>query len=269
MALKRAPRSPSISLPDAILKIELIYNNEGKSSFDDIVAVNHMGYKGLNGASRRILGAVRGYGLMEGRGDLTITDDAITIIADKDMPDQSDRNDSLLRAIKHNSVFNDLYERFKNNSSTLNVSSYLQKTHGFKPASAMKAAQIYKDSIALVLSDKKDYYEDADNGSGKSSNLGYLDGVDDQLKDDPSNTKSDFGGSIFDFGFSSPSIRKEKPNMKQDIFNIDEGQIVLQFPESMSLESFEDFTDWLMLQQRKIGRKVDGKGKKPKLEIKD
>lgn len=45
-------------------------------------------------------------------------------------------------------------------------------------------------------------------------------------------------------------------NTKQDVFSLDEGQVVLQWPASMSPESFEDFKAWIDLQVRKIGRGV-------------
>lgn len=43
---------------------------------------------------------------------------------------------------------------------------------------------------------------------------------------------------------------------KQDVFSLDEGQVVLQWPTNMSEESFEDFQAWIELQLRKIGRSV-------------
>ncbi len=56
-------------------------------------------------------------------------------------------------------------------------------------------------------------------------------------------------------------------NMKQDTFNLpgDGGAVVINWPSSISQDAFEDFTDWLILQHRKISRDVEG-DKKPKLE---
>ena len=43
---------------------------------------------------------------------------------------------------------------------------------------------------------------------------------------------------------------------KQDTFSLDEGQVILQFPEKMSDASYEDFKDWIELQLRKIKRSI-------------
>lgn len=44
--------------------------------------------------------------------------------------------------------------------------------------------------------------------------------------------------------------------MRQDTFTLDEGQVVLQWPEKLSSESFEDFQSWIELQLRKIKRSI-------------
>jgi hypothetical protein len=51
-----------------------------------------------------------------------------------------------------------------------------------------------------------------------------------------------------------------KPGMNSDVFTLKEGEVVLQWPSSMSPESFEDFKDWIELMTRKAKRSVE-KGK--------
>jgi len=161
MATKRSPNCPALTLPDAIPMAGKIRNKEGNSTFDDGVAVTHMGYGGLNGASRTVLGAVRGYGLLEGRSpNLSISKDAVSIFVGAkatDPKDQKDRQEALLRALTYNNVFSDLHKKFKDGSTVLNISSYLQKNHDFKPQAAEKIAKIYKDSAEFVYSEYKGY----------------------------------------------------------------------------------------------------------------
>ena len=45
-----------------------------------------------------------------------------------------------------------------------------------------------------------------------------------------------------------------KPGMNQEIFTLDEGQVVLQLPSKLSKESFQDLEDWLTLIIRKAKR---------------
>ena len=53
-------------------------------------------------------------------------------------------------------------------------------------------------------------------------------------------------------------VVQEKPlsGTRQDIFTLAEGQVAIQWPASLSPESFEDFSAWLDIVKRKIGRSV-------------
>lgn len=53
------------------------------------------------------------------------------------------------------------------------------------------------------------------------------------------------------------SFRAPAPGIKQDVFSLDEGQVVLQWPAKMSAASYRDFKDWIDLQVRKIARAVE------------
>lgn len=46
------------------------------------------------------------------------------------------------------------------------------------------------------------------------------------------------------------------PNARQDVFSIGEGNVTVQWPASLSPESFEDVSAWLDILKRKIGRSV-------------
>ncbi len=54
----------------------------------------------------------------------------------------------------------------------------------------------------------------------------------------------------------------------QDIFTLSEGQASMQWPSGMSRDDFKDFTDWLIIQQRKIGSTVEG-DEKPGIRLSD
>lgn len=50
-------------------------------------------------------------------------------------------------------------------------------------------------------------------------------------------------------------------SFKQDVYHFsDGGQVILQWPEGMSKESFEEFKDWIALEMRKICRAVSSGG---------
>lgn len=44
--------------------------------------------------------------------------------------------------------------------------------------------------------------------------------------------------------------------MRTDCFTLSESEVVIQYPDSMSQEDFEDFCEWLTILKRKVGRTV-------------
>ena len=50
---------------------------------------------------------------------------------------------------------------------------------------------------------------------------------------------------------------------KQDVFSLPEGEVVLEWPEQMSPESYEDFESWVNLVLRKVRRSVREPAKAP------
>lgn len=49
---------------------------------------------------------------------------------------------------------------------------------------------------------------------------------------------------------------RNETTMRQDVFSLAEGQVMIQWPSVLSKESFEDIADWLKILERKIGRSV-------------
>ena len=59
--------------------------------------------------------------------------------------------------------------------------------------------------------------------------------------------------------------RRMAANSKEDVFTLEEGNVVLQWPSSMSLESYQDVESWVQLVLRKVKRSIatsagDGSG---------
>ncbi len=47
------------------------------------------------------------------------------------------------------------------------------------------------------------------------------------------------------------------PGMNNEVFALEEGDVILQYPANMSPESYEDFKEWFNLLDKKIKRAVD------------
>jgi hypothetical protein len=142
----RSPNFPSMSLGEAIDAVRLIYQREGRSKMPRLSAVKPLGYSSINGRSLSVLGALRAYGLLEGRGDdVKVSDDAISIL---NAPhDSVDRKEALGRAFEAPASFALL--RAKGDASPDTLRWHLIKAN-FRDDSADRLLKVYLASRDLV-----------------------------------------------------------------------------------------------------------------------
>lgn len=60
-----------------------------------------------------------------------------------------------------------------------------------------------------------------------------------------------------------PGLAKKGAGMRQEVFALAEGDVTIQWPERLSAESLEDFTDWLRILERKIKRASQPQQQRP------
>jgi len=66
----RSPNFPSLSLPEALKKAEVIHTADGRVASSPGVVLKHLGYgEKLSGSAGRVIAALRQYGLLEDVGD--------------------------------------------------------------------------------------------------------------------------------------------------------------------------------------------------------
>lgn len=148
MPVARSPSYPNISLSEAISKAQQIYRKEHMSAMVPAVVAEAMGYGGVNGASLKTIGALKKYGLLEGRGDgVRLTKDAQILAIDD--PSTPDYRAALARAATAPEVFSDISKQFQSGGSERNIAVFLEK-QGYMPDAASTIAKHYKDSMALV-----------------------------------------------------------------------------------------------------------------------
>jgi hypothetical protein len=62
----RSPNFPALSLPDALKKVKVIYEKDGRGPVSGAVLLEHLGYgKNLSGNAGRVISALRQYGLLD------------------------------------------------------------------------------------------------------------------------------------------------------------------------------------------------------------
>lgn len=107
----RSPRYPSISLGEAEELARKAYGSDGMNAMDREVAVKHMGYSSLNGASAQALASLKQYGLISeaGKGMVRLTDLALDVIEPQS---ESAKRDALRQMAFRPDLFAGLRERF-------------------------------------------------------------------------------------------------------------------------------------------------------------
>ncbi len=239
MPKNRSPRYPAVGLPGCIRGVRVIHQKDTLTKIDQEAVAKHLGYGGLSGPALGHISAIRKYGLMEGPGKaLQVTKDALTIIADS--VESPERQAAIQRSARRPALFAKLFDHFEDQKPSVeNLRSYLTK-QGFTASGMRKAAKAFLDTIDLVSQEGGVYHP---NGEGEEEGA--------ELPPIP---------EVITQGGLSPLPRfkrdEGKPGMKQDVFTLREGDVVLQWPESISPESYEDLESWTKLVLRKIQRHI-------------
>lgn len=148
MAKRRSPNYPAVSLRDSIEDMKKIHAKDGRNKVSREAAAVHLGYNGLNGRSLRKLGALKAYGLLDGRGDdLRVSEDAVEIIAE---PVSSDARQKIIsKCAFQPNLFAQLREQFEGSPSEANLRTFLIKKE-FTDDAARIVTAVYLDTLDLV-----------------------------------------------------------------------------------------------------------------------
>lgn len=264
-AKHRSPAYPGLDLKAAIERARSFYHHEKRSSANVAVAVQHWGYSPSSSGGRQTLAALISYGLLEDKGSgdqrsVTLSDLALRILLD-DRPDSIERADAIRRAALLPKIHSELFSKWPNElPSNPNLRHYLLIEKKFNENSVddfisqlrttADFARIYSPHPASAATSSAPSPEDEEQDTGLSetpieaaSASRILTGAEQPAVALVSSVKPAGGGS-------------EPKRMRQDALSLDEGQVVLQWPDRLSETSFQDLSDWLELQLRRIKRNL-------------
>lgn len=294
----RSPKFPFISLAKAVGRAEAFYRQEGKNPATKDVTISHWGYSPKSGPGLRTLGAMRAYGLMEAdsNGRFKLTAAALRIILD------TDRESELKKAALHPSTFQKIWNAFGIElPSDKSLKAKLVLDEHFTDSAAEDFIAAYKETISFAglreadnvsgskrdkcelqvgdyvqwTSQGVDQFKEAKRireivGGGKFVLLdGHATGVPIEevakcemaVEEGQEGVKSQ--GHVLN---AMPRRVPPKPGMNNDVFTLDEGEVILQWPSRMTKESFEDFEEWLRLVVRKAKRTILNDDDRPNTE---
>lgn len=149
MARVRSPNFPVMSLPDAINRIEIIYDKEQTVPADRETLAEHLGYSGLNGASLKQLSALNKYGLLEDAGDkrFRVSKLAMAIMHPASAQEKAD---AIREAAEGPALFRQLDEQFDGQRpSETNLRSWLLR-NSFSKSAVDSVIKAYNETMDLV-----------------------------------------------------------------------------------------------------------------------
>jgi hypothetical protein len=151
---ERSGRYPGVSLKDALEMAEKLYKAERQSPMTNETGAGKMGYKGLSGPARVMIGALRQYGLIEKTvvGQFRLSKLAIEALHGTD----AQKSKALKTAAMQPPLFQDL-ARTHLDGSVDNLSSYLITSKGFIDTGARIAAKAFRETITLAKISASDY----------------------------------------------------------------------------------------------------------------
>ncbi len=146
---ERSPKYVIIGLAEALERVKVLYNKEGRNSIAREIAVNTMGYKGLSGRALQILSSLFQFGLLDrSTGKVSVSDAAFTIL--KAPEGNRDRNLALSDVALSPQVFKDIKNEYPDSlPSDENVKWFLQQKQ-FSEKAAETIIQCFRETITLA-----------------------------------------------------------------------------------------------------------------------
>jgi hypothetical protein len=267
--VERSPNYPVISLEEAIARAKRFRDVAGRGAIPVPAAAKAWGFSEKSSGGRMIVSALVKFGLLEesGRGanrSLRLAPLAFDILLDE-RPESEERAAAIRRAALTPKIHADLWSKWQANlPSDPDLRTYLLKDLRFTEAGVNDFIKEYKETIAfakLTCTDDNNFKTEGHGARGAAPNPQPVPGEPSppQSKDCPQQATSRAAEP------PAPQPPKQAPpsrrppmqtGTKEDVFTLEEGQVILQWPERMSQESFEDFESWLQLVIRKARRSV-------------
>lgn len=244
MAVVRSPNYPQIDLETAVESIRTAFAAEGRNRMSKEVLAKHLGYTSLNGRALAKIGAVRAYGLIEGKeNELRVSDDAKTLlIAPQESPD---RAAAIQRCAFKPPIFNDIRAAFETTPSEHNLRYHLAKKD-YTSEAAGKAAKNYLATVRLVDEAISSHHQEEVEG-------------DDATVQEPVTANA---LQVMSPAATREQIRSLAPpaalGMRQAVFTLEEGDVTLIFPDSLSAESYAELSEYLAIFLRRAQRQKTG-----------
>jgi hypothetical protein len=294
---QRSPNYPTIGLREAVERTKRFVKDNGKAGAMPAIATKLIGFASAHGQAYSALSALKKFGLLEEKdGRVIPTQRAMEATS---LPDADPRRLKALRdAAISPAIYAELLETYRDtnipNDETLTGELITYK--GFNPNGVKEFLKAFRETIEFAgLSDLTVLGSEtkAEKG-GENVKIGdYVQWEPNGILQfqEPRRVRNISDGFVFVDGsptgmpIAEVTIEKApaespKPHvvtplrvvtrngggsatMKQDIFSVAEGEVVLSWPTPLSADSIEDLKAWLKIIERKISRSEAAKAESP------
>jgi hypothetical protein len=283
----RSPAYPFVPLGEALDRARQFFRIERKNSAPVHVAVKHWGYKEKSSGGVQTIAALKSFGLMQDAGSgherkVKLTDLGRLIVEDERI-DSLERDDLIKRAALMPKIHATLWSRYRGDlPSHDNLRHELKTEFKFNPNVIDNFIDEYKDTISFSRLSNSDVLSSEVGGGGNKA-VAYLPQIGDYVQWEPGGVlqfkepkrvrelSADGKYAFVDGSFTglplgelsyqkalldTPNPQPPNKHMKEDVFSLSEGRVVIQWPTPLSADSIQDLKDWLKIVERKIARSV-------------
>lgn len=251
----RSPNYPAISLKEGIKRAKEFWDKEKRNAAPVRVAASIWGYQPKSSGGLTTIAAMISYGLMQDEGAkesrrIKLTETAQRIILEtRESP--SERDILIREAALKPRIYSQVLASFPDSQpSDDTLRHYLIFDLKFNDEAVSSFIRDFRETVEYAkLYDSVNISEDEGDKTEVDGDRNKLLNPISRLVEAPNRPKK-------------PEV---KPGMKQEVFTLSEGDVVLQWPDRLSLESLEDFEDWWKIMLRKVKRAA-AKKYDPKLD---
>lgn len=238
--MSRSPNYPTVTLPIAIENIRVLWSLKGRAIMTAEEIVQALGYKSLSGPSRSRLSALKKYGLLDARGSgWALTPRSVTL-AVKD-PSSSEYREAIRASVSEVDLFRQLLVDHTESSERL-LREHLITQEQFTEDGAKRAAEAFLAAKTLVGDGGVTANEETAVIAVGSADRDY------SASGLPSMTM--FPGQV------AQSHQMSGSGTKSETFSLDNGAIVVSWPQHLTQDDFENVKDWLPILERKFKASV-------------
>lgn len=236
----RSPNYPLFDLEKAVERTKQLYDIDKVHRVPIGIVHDRWGYKRHSGAGNQAVAALKAYGLatVDGQGEDRKV--AVSEAGRRIVLGAVDRGELLKEAAVSPSLFNALWEKYREAGLPSDdvLRHHLVFDRNFNEDFVGDVIERFRNTVTfsgLAPGDK------IDGGGGDADEQD--DGPAEEINDDDPPPRK--------------GRRQVMSGQKEDVYSLDEGPVVLQWPEKISKTSAQDLADWLALIIRKAKRSAE------------